>query len=137
MPDVVIPCVGAVIIDSLGRLLMIKRGHEPGAGLWSLPGGRVEPGETDAVALVREIREECGLEIVPGKLAGRVRRPAGSGPAWDGAMFDIRDYLATVTGGSLQAGDDAADARWVTAPELDALPLADGLLDALTGWGIV
>jgi len=105
--------------------------------LWSLPGGRVEPGESDAVALVREIREECGLEIVPGKLAGQVLRPAGRGPAWDGAMFDIRDYRATVTGGSLRAGDDAADARWVTAQELGALPLTDGLLDTLTEWGIV
>lgn len=132
MPELAIPCVGAVIADSLGRLLLIQRGHEPGAGLWSLPGGRVESGETDVAALVREIREECGLDVIPGELAGRVRRPAG-----DGAVFDIRDYRATVTGGSLSPGDDAADARWVPAAELADLPLTSGLLAALTDWGVI
>ena len=71
------PCVGAVIKDGQGRLLLIKRGHEPGAGLWSIPGGRIEPGETDAQALVREMREETGLVIEAGQLIGTVRRPAG------------------------------------------------------------
>ena len=132
MPELVIPCVGAIITDSLGRLLLIRRGHEPGAGLWSLPGGRVESGETDAAALVREMREECGLDVVPGRLAGRVRRPAG-----DGAVLDIRDYLATVTGGSLTPGDDAADARWVPVAELADLALTDGLLAVLTDWGVI
>ncbi len=83
-------------------------------------------------ALVREIREECGLDVIPGELAGRVRRPAG-----DGAVFDIRDYRATVTGGSLSPGDDAADARWVPAAELADLPLTSGLLAALTDWGVI
>jgi 8-oxo-dGTP diphosphatase len=132
MPELVIPCVGAIITDSLGRLLLIRRGHAPGTGLWSLPGGRVESGETDEAALVREIREECGLDVVPGELAGRVRRPAG-----DGAVFDIRDYLATVTGGTLTPGDDAADARWVPVAELADLALTDGLLATLTDWGVI
>ena len=57
MSGSVIPCVGAVATDEQGRLLMIKRGREPGAGLWSIPGGRIEPGETDAEALVREMLE--------------------------------------------------------------------------------
>ena len=48
-----IPCVGAVVRDGAGRLLLIKRGHDPEAGKWSLPDGRIEPGETDAQALVR------------------------------------------------------------------------------------
>ena len=73
MPGSVIPCVGAVITDATGRLLLIKRGHAPGAGLWSLPGGRIERGETDAEALVREILEETGLRIEPGALIGVVR----------------------------------------------------------------
>ncbi len=72
----VIPCAGAVIKDERGRLLLIKRGHEPGAGLWSPPGGRIEPGETDADALVREMLEETGLTVEPGRLLGRVRRSA-------------------------------------------------------------
>jgi len=132
VPDSVIPCVGAVIKDEQGRLLLIKRGHEPGAGLWSLPGGRIEPGETDAAALVREMREETGLEVQAGSLLGSVRRPAPGS-----TVLDIRDYAATVTGGTLRAGDDAAEARWVTVSELRSLPITDGLVEALTDWGVL
>ena len=128
----VIPCVGAVVTDAQGRLLMIKRGHEPGAGLWSIPGGRIEPGETDAEALVREMLEETNLTVEPGRLLGRVQRP---GP--DGTVIDIRDYAATVTGGTPRPGDDAADLRWVAAAEMDFLEITEGLIEALTGWGVL
>ena len=127
-----IPCVGAVVRDGAGRLLLIKRGHDPEAGRWSLPGGRIEPGETDAQALVREMREETGLTVVPGPLLGVVERP---GPG--GSVLDIRDYAATLTGGTLAAGDDAADARWVTAADVPRLPLTSGLADALASWGVL
>jgi len=128
-----IPCVGAVIRDDAGRLLLIKRGHEPGKGLWSIPGGRVEAGESDAAAVVREVREETGLVVVPGPLIGSVRRPASG----DGGVFDIRDYAAAVTGGALVPGDDADDAVWAGPAELDTLPLTAGLLDTLRSWGVV
>jgi 8-oxo-dGTP diphosphatase len=128
----VIPCVGAIVADSQGRLLMIKRGHEPGAGLWSIPGGRIEPGETDAEAVVREMIEETGLTVEVGRLIGRVQRPG-----LNGAVVDIRDYAATVTGGTLRPGDDAADARWVALGELASLEITEGLIDALTGWGVL
>jgi 8-oxo-dGTP diphosphatase len=137
----VIPCVGAVIKDDQGRLLLIKRGHEPGAGLWSVPGGRVEPGETDSEALVREMREETGLTVQAGPLLGRVRRPVQDGPAAAGGqvgtVLDIRDYAATVTGGTLCPGDDAAEARWVAVSELPSLPITEGLVEALTSWGVL
>ena len=132
MSGSVIPCVGAVVTDGRGRLLMIKRGHEPGAGLWSIPGGRIEPGETDTEALVREMFEETGLAVEVGRLIGRVQRP---GP--NGTVIDIRDYAATVTGGMLRPGDDAADARWVEAADLDSLEITAGLIEALTGWGVL
>jgi 8-oxo-dGTP diphosphatase len=128
----VIPCVGAVVTDEQGRLLMIQRGHDPGAGLWSIPGGRIEPGETDAQALVREMLEETNLQVKVGKLIGRVQRQ-GLG----GAVIDIRDYAATVTGGTLRAGDDAADARWVATAELARLDVTEGLIEALTEWGVL
>ncbi|HEY2489892.1 MAG TPA: NUDIX domain-containing protein [Streptosporangiaceae bacterium] len=131
-PIGIVPCVGAIITDAAGRLLLIKRGHEPGKGLWSIPGGRVEPGETDEQAVIREVREETGLVVQPGRLIGAVRRPA---PA--GAMLDIRDYAATVTGGTLAAGDDADDARWAGPAELPGLSLTDGLAEALTDWGVL
>jgi 8-oxo-dGTP diphosphatase len=127
-----IPCVGAVIRDARGRLLLIKRGHEPGAGRWSLPGGRVEPGETDAEALVREMREETGLVVRPGRLLGSVRRPYA-----DGDVIDIRDYTATIIGGTLSPGDDAADARWVAAEDFGSLPLTEGLAEILANWGVL
>ena len=132
MPRSLIPCVGAVVTDAQGRLLMIKRGHEPGAGLWSIPGGRIEPGETDAEALVREMLEETSLTVAPGRLLGRVQRP---GPG--GAVIDIRDYAATVVGGTPRPGDDAADVRWVAAGELDSLEITEGLIEALTDWGVL
>jgi 8-oxo-dGTP diphosphatase len=125
-------CVGAVVVDNDGRLLVIRRGRPPGEGLWSLPGGRVEPGETDAAAVIRELREETGLEATAGRLIGSVDRP---GPG--GVTYDIHDYAAVVTGGGLRAGDDAADARWVTPAALRELPTTPGLLDALTGWGVL
>jgi 8-oxo-dGTP diphosphatase len=128
----VIPCVGAIVKDDRGRLLLIRRGHEPGTGLWSLPGGRIEPGETDAEALVREMREETGLEVEAGPLIGAVRRPAQ-----DGDVLDIRDYAATVIGGTLSPGDDAAGARWVDVAELSSLAMTDGLVEALTSWGVL
>ncbi|HLQ56423.1 MAG TPA: NUDIX domain-containing protein [Streptosporangiaceae bacterium] len=131
-----IPCVGAVIKDDTGRLLLIKRGHEPGAGLWSIPGGRIEAGESDASALVREVREETGLAVLAGRLLGAVQRPGLAG-----AVVDIRDYVAVVTGGVLTAGDDAADARWVSPAQLAQLDargeLTSGLAEALTSWGVL
>jgi 8-oxo-dGTP diphosphatase len=124
-----IPCAGAVIRDKAGRLLLIRRGHEPGAGLWSLPGGRIEPGETDQQAVVREVLEETGLRVECGRLLGRAEL---AGP--DGAVIDVSDYLAVITGGKLAPGDDADDARWVTAAELADLPLTDGLAGYLAAW---
>jgi 8-oxo-dGTP diphosphatase len=128
----VIPCVGAIVTDERGRLLMIQRGHDPGAGLWSIPGGRIEPGETDAQALVREMLEETNLQVKVGNLIGRVQRE-GLG----GTIIDIRDYAVTVTGGTLRAGDDAADARWVTAADLGHLEVTEGLIEALREWGVL
>jgi 8-oxo-dGTP diphosphatase len=127
-----VPCAGAVVRDPAGRLLLVRRGREPGRGRWSLPGGRVEPGETAAAAVVREVREETGLEVVAGALVGSVQR---AGPA--GQTYVIEDFACTVRGGQLRAGDDADDVRWVTAAELALLPLSDGLLEALTAWAVL
>ncbi len=132
MPAARIRCVGAIITDGEGRLLLIKRGHAPEAGRWSLPGGRAKPGESDPQAVVREVAEETGLRVAAGRLVGVVERP---GP--DGTVFDIRDYAATVTGGRLAAGDDAEDARWVHPRDLDRLPLTSGLAGTLASWGVL
>jgi 8-oxo-dGTP diphosphatase len=116
-------CVGAVITGADGRLLMIQRGNEPGRGLWSLPGGRVEAGESDEVAVAREVAEETGLIVTVGALAGRVQR----------GSYDIWDYFATVVGGKLAAATDALDARWADPRDL---PTTTGLVETLESWGV-
>ena len=115
-------------------MLLVKRGHEPGQGLWSVPGGRIEPGETDEQAVIREILEETGLDVECGPLVGAIERPGLAG-----TILVIRDYHAVITGGELEAGDDAADVRWVTPEEAAGLDrdgkLTGGLLTALRSWG--
>ncbi|WIY03372.1 NUDIX domain-containing protein [Amycolatopsis mongoliensis] len=116
-----IRCVGGIAFDPAGRLLLIRRANDPGSGQWSLPGGRVEPGETDKEAVVRELFEETGLDVIPGTLIGTVTR----GP------YEIHDYACSVTGGALTAGDDASEARWSDAADLSALEAAGELVDLL------
>ena len=109
--------VGAIVFDDAGRLLVIRRGRAPAAGLWSVPGGKLELGETLAAAVAREVREETGLEVEVGALVAVIERPP----------YVILDYRARVIGGVLGAGDDASDARWVTDDELAALATTPGL----------
>ncbi len=128
-----VPCVGAVIHDAHGRLLVIRRGRPPSEGLWSIPGGRVEPHESLADAVQREVREETGLAVIVGQPLGSVELPGV-----DGDVYDVTDFAATVleSGAEPVAGDDAAEARWVTRPEFEALPKTPGLDDSLTSWGV-
>lgn len=91
----------------------------------------MEPGETDQQAVIREIREETGLDIRCDQLVGSVQRLSPD------AVLEIRDYAATVTGGTLGAGDDAAEVRWVSPAELGGLPLTTGLAETLAGWGVL
>ncbi|WP_420843922.1 NUDIX hydrolase [Lentzea albidocapillata] len=123
-----IRCVGAVVHDSNGRLLVVRRANPPGEGLWSIPGGRVEPDETDEAAVTRELAEETGLSVTVGRLVGHVERPAPNG------VFLIFDYECQVTSGVLRAGDDASDVAWVDRATLDTLPTTYGLVEALSGW---
>ncbi len=131
-----IECVGGVVVDRAGRLLLVRRGREPGAGLWSIPGGKVEPGESMAEAVVRELAEETGLPVVVGEYVGTVERAA---PGDD--VFVIHDYRAVVAQDAdpeaTRAGDDAADVGWFTPEGVRAAACVPGLLDALAGWGVL
>ncbi len=125
-------CVGAVVLDD-DRLLMIRRGRAPGIGLWSLPGGRVERGETLAEAVVRELAEETGLECVCGPLIGWVERIS------DDHHFVILDFEATAFDDTAEprAGDDAAEAAWIPLHTLDELDIVDGVVEFLADHGII
>ncbi len=125
--------MGAVAVAD-GRLLLVRRGHGPAAGEWSIPGGRVEGGETLAEAVVRELAEETGLEAVCDDLVGWVERIG------DDHHFVILDFLVTVLDGPdklPQAGADAAEAAWVPLGEVAHLRLTEGLAEFLHEHGIV
>ncbi len=119
-------CVGAVAVDD-DRLLLVRRGRGPAQGLWSVPGGRVEAGETLAEAVVRELAEETGIEGVCGELLDWVERVGAD------HHFVILDFLVQVLAPTdvPRPGDDAAEAAWVPLDEVADLALVDGLAELL------
>lgn len=127
-----IRCVGGIVHDELGRLLLVQRGHPPAVGAWSLPGGRVEPGETDEQAVARELAEETGLLVAADGLCGQVRRAHGE------LLYEIYDYWCRVVGGHLRSGDDAAQVAWFDTASFATLDrdgeLTGGLADTLRAW---
>jgi 8-oxo-dGTP diphosphatase len=116
----------SVVVESFDELLLIRRGHGPAGGRWSLPGGRVERGETVAEAAVRELREETGLAGVCGELIGVVE------VIEDHYHVVILCHEATVLNNTEPAASsDAAEARWVLKEEISDLLLTDGLAEFL------
>lgn len=114
-----------------GRLLMIRRRNEPGAGLWSLPGGRVEHGEYLADALRREVAEETGLAVEVRDLVG-ILEVVGD------PHYVILDYLAEVTGDRTPvAADDVSDVRWVPLEEVTSLECTPRFVETLRAWKVL
>jgi 8-oxo-dGTP diphosphatase len=127
--------VGAVVLRD-GELLLVRRGHGPAAGDWSLPGGRVRFGEGLREATVRETREETGIDVLVERFLGWVER-IGDEPV--PYHFVILDFACAPTepGHVPVASDDATEARWVHLDELDGLRLVPGLLDFLAEVGVM
>ncbi len=123
--------MGAIAVAD-ERLLMVRRGHGPAGGRWSVPGGRVEPGETLAEAVVRELAEETGLEGVCGELIGWAER---IGPDHHYVILDFRVHLLEDT--EPVAAGDAAEAAWVPLDDVAGLALVDGLAEFLHEHGIL
>ncbi len=113
-------------------ILLVRRGRGPAQGTWSVPGGRVETGESLAEAVVRELAEETGLTGVCESLVGWAER---IGPDYH---YVILDFSVTILSDEDPvAGDDAAEARWVPLYEVADLTLADGLAEFLHDHGIL
>lgn len=108
--------VGAVIVDRGGRVLLARRGTEPMRGRWTLPGGLVEVGESLHEALVREVREETGLDVEIVELIELLDRIHREGERVR-FHYVIADYLCRVTGGQARAASDADEVRWVERAE--------------------
>ena len=130
-PPVPSVCVGAVAIDD-GRLLLVRRVNEPGQGTWSVPGGRVEPGETIQEAVVRELLEETGVEGVCMGLIGVAE------VIDDTHHHVILDYAVEVLAPAPpSAGSDAAEARWVPLHDVAEMDLVEGLAEFLHEHGVI
>jgi len=108
--------VGAVVLGSDGRVLLVRRAHDPYGGKWDVPGGFLEEGEAPLDGLRRELREETGLEVEPGRFVDALLDRYGDGE--DAATTLNMYWEATVAGGEAEAGDDAAEVRWFPRDEL-------------------
>jgi len=122
--------VGAVILDG-DRVLLIQRGGTMLPGKWSIPGGLVELGETTREAVVREVVEECGMHIELIDVCGVLDRVIRDDEGRVRYHWALVDFLAIARGGTLCAGDDAADARWVRIDEVEQYDTTDGLMDMI------
>ncbi|MCE5198273.1 MAG: NUDIX hydrolase [Armatimonadota bacterium] len=128
------PAVSVIIINN-HHILLVRRGHEPSKGLWSLPGGSIELGETMREAAAREVLEETGLVVEVGDIGGVhdaiIRQ--GNELAFH---YVIITFHARIVSGELKAGSDAADARWVSLDEIKDYQTTTGLINRLRSAGI-
>lgn len=112
--------VGAIVVGDDGRVLLVRRARDPYAGSWDVPGGFLEEAEPPLDGLRRELREETGLAVEPGRFVDALLDRYGTG---EEAATTLNLYWeATVAGGEPEAGDDASELRWFPR---DALPPDD------------
>ncbi len=129
-PDRPVLAVGAVVVRD-GKVLLAKRAGEPGRGLWSLPGGAVHPGEELKAAVVRELREECGIEVAVEEAAEVIERMI---PDAEGRLryhYVILDYRAKWLQGDLSPSEEVEEARWVDPGDLHHYRMTRGTADVI------
>jgi len=122
--------IGALIFDR-GKILLVERGKEPLKGYWSLPGGVLETGETLEQGIIREVREETGLEVEPLQMLEifeRIIRDSHGAPEYH---YVLIDYICRITGGSLRAAADASRVAWVPRRLLSTYQITTGTLPVI------
>lgn len=124
-------CVGAVAVRN-DSILLIRRGTPPGEGLWSVPGGRVQRGETLVEAAQRELKEETGLDGDVGETVGWIELIGHR------RHYVVVDFWVVIDPGAVPvAGTDASDAAWVPFEDLERWDLVDGLHQFLTDHQVI
>ena len=129
-PERPIIAVAAVIVEN-DRFVLVKRATPPHKGEWTIPGGMLECGESLREAVIREAHEETSLIVKPIALIEVFERIIRNETGQIQFHYVIMDYLCQVIDGAVQAGEDAADARWFTEAELNGLQVTEGILQVL------
>ncbi|WP_258360262.1 NUDIX hydrolase [Moorella sulfitireducens] len=128
--------VGAVVVKD-GNILLVRRGKPPAAGLWSLPGGAQETGETAREAVEREVFEECGIRVTAGPPIAVLDSIYIDGSGRIKYHYVLIDFWAEYRGGNLRPATDAADAGWIPLHEVAAYSLTRGLRELLAAWNLL
>jgi 8-oxo-dGTP diphosphatase len=129
-PDAPLVGLGAIIIEQ-DRVVLVKRGHPPLSGEWSIPGGVLEVGETIRQAAVREALEETGLAVEVGELLGVYDRIVRDADERTRYHYVLIDFLCRRIAGEPHGAGDAAEARWFTRGELGQLSLAEDTAEVI------
>jgi ADP-ribose pyrophosphatase YjhB (NUDIX family) len=132
-PAAPLPAVGVVVLRADGRLLLARRANPPAQGLWSLPGGAIELGETVAEAARRETREECGVECDPLPVHHVVDRVFRDADGWVQYHYVIVEVLARWVSGEGSPASDASAVRWFSPRELGATDITPGVDEVVAG----
>ena len=116
--------VGAVVVEG-SRVLLVRRANEPLKGEWSLPGGAVEVGETLEAAIMREVREETGIDVEVGPIVDVLDRVRLDGSGRPRFHYVLVDFICRSRGGTPASGSDADGVAWASLPELQDFGVAE------------
>ncbi len=130
-PEAPVAAVGVVVVREDGRVLLARRANPPAQGLWSLPGGRIELGETVAEAARREVREECGVECGPLEVFHVVDRIFRDEVGRVQYHYLIVEVLARWISGEVSPGSDASEAGWFPIGEISSLDITPGVAEVV------